>query len=263
MPPITLLTDFGTSDGYVAQMKGVILGIDPAATIVDVSHEITAGDIWRAGLVLDQVADAFPAGTIHVAVVDPGVGSDRGIIGVEAGGQRFLAPDNGLLTTLLERYPPMRVYRLTEACFWRAQVSATFHGRDVFSPVAARWKQGIDLSAFGHSLDPAALVRLTIPIPRYEDGDWIGEVIAADHFGNLITNLRPSEIGAGNCEAMTISIGAARIAGVNQFYAQREPGSLMALVGSSGRLEIAVNGGSAAGRLGMGVGTEVRMNGPH
>lgn len=266
--PITLLTDFGTLDGYVAQMKGVILSMAPQAVIVDVTHAIGPGEIRQGGLALEQVIDAFPPATIHVAVVDPGVGSQRGLVGLESAGQRFLAPDNGLLGEIVDRRGATRVHRLEVDRFWRRPVSSTFHGRDVLSPVAAHWLLGADLAEFGAAVDARDLIRLAIAAPcRIEANTqsvagWAGEVIAADRFGNLMTNLRGEHLGEFERAVVVVTgpKGPLAIAGVSRFYAQQPSGALMALVGSSGRLEVAVNGGSALERLGAGVGTSVRVH---
>jgi S-adenosyl-L-methionine hydrolase (adenosine-forming) len=262
MPPLTLLTDFGTSDGYVAQMKGVILGIDAGAVIVDVSHEIPPGNIRLASLLLDQIVDAFPPRTVHVIVVDPGVGSGRQLIAIEAAGQRFVCPDNGLLTDLVARYAPARVRRLSEARFWRNPLSATFHGRDILAPVAAHWNRGTDLAEFGPPLDPANLIRLPSAEPRRAGPAWLGEVLAVDRFGNMISNLHSAIIPEERRSAIRVSIGSVTIDGINRFYAERPAGSLIALIGSSGRLEIAVNGGSAAAQLGLGIGATIHITIP-
>jgi S-adenosylmethionine hydrolase len=259
---ITLLTDFGTDDGYVAQMKGVMLGIAPEVTIVDVTHAVPPQDVRRAALILDEVVEAFPPGTVHVVVVDPGVGSARALVGAEAADQRFLAPDNGVLSCVFARHPPRRIHRLTAERFRRTPVSSTFHGRDLFAPAAASLSRGTDLSEFGPSLAATDLVNLAIPRPRRAGRTWIGEVIAVDRFGNLITNLTAAELAEGAAQpvAARVTIGTATIEGVSRFYAERGPGELLGLIGSSGRLEVAVNGGSAAQRLGLGVGAAVQVD---
>lgn len=273
MPPITLLTDFSADGGYVAQMKGVILGIDPGAVIVDVTHTISPGDIRQGALALDQVMDAFPPETIHVAVVDPGVGGSRALVGVEAGGQRFLAPDNGLLSLVVERSLPTRVHRLSENRYWRNPVSMTFHGRDILAPVAAHWSCGADLAEFGPPAVFANLVRLHVPAPRRDGRSWVGEVVTVDRFGNLITNLPISIIAEAPRHQTSVTIGsplqrgvavgahaiAGIVRGISRYYSEQPAGSLIALFGSSGKLEIAVSGGNAAERLKMGIGVEVRV----
>jgi len=255
---ITLTSDFGTTDSYVAQMKGVILGINPLVDIVDVTHAVPPQDIARAGVIIDEIARVFPAGTIHVAVVDPGVGSQRSIIAAEASGQRFLAPDNGLLGAVLARAAPQRIHCVTREQFWRVPVSATFHGRDVFAPVAAHWSLGVDLAEFGPPIDPAALVRLAAVEPRQLGAALVGCVEAVDSFGNLITNVTESQL-AGERGSLCVLIAGQRIAGISRCYSDCPPRTLLALIGSSGRLEIAVNSGSAAKLLSAGTGTEVRV----
>lgn len=259
MPPLlTITTDFGTTDSYVAQMKGVILAINPLAQIVDVTHQVPPQDVFRAALILDEISQVFPAGTIHVVVVDPGVGSSRAIVAAEAGVQRFLAPDNGLLGPVLSRFPARRVHRVSDESFWRQPVSATFHGRDIFAPVAAQWSLGTDLSRIGPAVDAASLVALPRYEPRHEGSVLVGRIESIDSFGNLTTNIDERHL-AGRHRALTISVAGARIGGVQRCYADCPAGDLLALVGSSGRLEIAVNGGNAAVRLNAVIGMEVRI----
>ncbi|MSR56543.1 MAG: hypothetical protein EXS05_02585 [Planctomycetaceae bacterium] len=258
-PPITLLTDFGTVDGYVAQMKGAILSIAPETTIVDVTHSIPHGDVRQGALALDQIVDAFPPLTVHVAVVDPGVGSGRAILGVETCGQRFLAPDNGLLGAVLNRQRFTRIHRLKNDRFWRHPVSPTFHGRDILAPVAAHWMLGADLSEFGPMVNERGLVRLSGAAPQLNNGAWVGEVVAVDRFGNLMTNLSEAILAEYIGPEVTVSAGDIEICGVNRFYAEQPAGALLALIGSSGRLEVAVNGGSAAAKPGLGIGTVVSV----
>jgi S-adenosylmethionine hydrolase len=256
---ITLLTDFGTADSYVAQMKGVILGIAPEATIVDITHAIPPGDIAQGAFVLERAADAFPPQTIHVAVVDPGVGSRRALVGVELLSQRFLAPDNGLLTDLLARGDPLRAHRLENDRYRRNPVAATFHGRDILAPAAARWSRGADLADFGPAVAPRELVRLTRTQPRRDGPAWIGEIVAIDRFGNLISNLSADALSRELNDETTVSIGTTVIRGICRYYSECPDGVLLALIGSTGRLEIAVNGGSAADRLHAKVGAEIRI----
>jgi S-adenosylmethionine hydrolase len=256
---ITLTTDFGVCDSYVAQMKGVLLAISREVQIVDVTHAIPPQDVGRAAAVIAEIAGVFPAGTVHVAVVDPGVGSDRALLAAEAAGQRFLAPDNGLLKPLFHRFPPARVHRLTNDRFWRKPVSATFHGRDILAPVAAHWSRGIDLADFGPPVDVSALATMPLKEPRRVGRTLLGRVDSVDAFGNLITNIREADLPAGNRDTFAISVGGERITGINRTYSDRPPGSVAALIGSSGRLEIAVNGGNAARQLGVAVGMDVRV----
>src|SRR5262245_4598333 len=176
MSLVTLTTDFGTCDSYVAQMKGVILGIAPQARLVDVTHAIPPQDVARGAHVLEEIAGAFPPDTIHLAVVDPGVGSDRVLLAAEAAGQRFLAPNNGLLSLVFDRWPPSRIHRLAVARFWRRSVAPTFHGRDILAPVAAHWSLGTDPAAFGPPLNPTDLVALRADLPRQAGSATIGRV---------------------------------------------------------------------------------------
>lgn len=259
MPLITLTTDFGATGSYVAQMKGVILAINPAAQIVDVTHAVPPQDVARAASVIEEIAQVYPGMTIHVAVVDPGVGSDRALIAAEAAGQRFLAPDNGLLIPIFRRFPPARIHRLTEDRFWRRPVSATFHGRDILAPVAAHWSRRADLADFGPPVELTALVPLLVDEPKRNAGVLIGRVESIDAFGNLITNVRDTDLPASPGGAFAILLAEHRISGISRCYADLPPGSLLALFGSSGRLEIAVANGNAAKQLGAFVGTEVRI----
>jgi S-adenosylmethionine hydrolase len=262
MSLITLTTDFGVCDSYVAQMKGVILEVNPDVQIVDVTHAIPPQDVVRAAAVIAEIAGVFPSGTIHVAVIDPGVGSERTLLAAEAAGQRFLAPDNGLLTPLFRRFPPARIHRLADDRFWRRPVSATFHGRDILAPVAAHWSCGADLTRFGPPVDLATLVTLSVEEPRRVGSTLIGRVELADAFGNLITNIREPDLPAGDRNSLAISIGGERITGVHRTYSDRPFQAVVALIGSSGRLEIAVNGGNAAGKLNLGRGAEVHVELP-
>ncbi|MDB5388605.1 MAG: hypothetical protein JWM11_4251 [Planctomycetaceae bacterium] len=255
---ITLLTDFGVQDTYVAQMKGVILGLNPNATIVDVTHAIAPQDVFHGAICFDEAFDAFPPGTIHVVVVDPGVGSARRRIGVELGGQRFVGPDNGLLSLVARRYPVRRVHELVASQFHRQPVSPTFHGRDIFSPVAAYWSLGEDLSHFGPPVD-SSLVELQAPkITRFEH-EIVGQIIAIDRFGNLISNITQSDLPSDSTELVT-QIAGRRLQGLNQFYAQQPHGAVLVLLSSGGRLEIARNGGSASQILQVGIGERVHVS---
>ncbi len=233
---ITLLTDFGTADGYVAEMKGVILALAPELRIVDATHDIPPQDVELGRLSLARYWRRFPLGTVHLAVVDPGVGSARAAIAVESGGHFFVGPDNGLLSpALLSR--DARVVRLPVP----ESASRTFHGRDVFAPAAAALATGTPLEFLGEPF-PAALVRRTPPARQRADGAVEGQVIAIDRFGNAITNLvaRPGEL----------EVNGRRLPIVETFAAASE-GMPFALAGSGGLLEIAVRDGSAAARLGL------------
>jgi S-adenosylmethionine hydrolase len=192
---ITLLTDFGLRDGYVAAMKGAILSRCPTCRLVDVTHEIPPGDISAAAYVLRQAAGFFPKGTVHLAVVDPGVGSERRGIACEAGDQCFVAPDNGVLTAVLDPSLPVRAHVISRPGLWRDDPSPVFHGRDIFGPVAAHLAAGGRLEDLGEAADPSGLVRTPWPVPHLQGAEWPGEVIYVDRFGNLVTNL-PLEAGS-------------------------------------------------------------------
>jgi len=243
-PIITLTTDFGLDDPYVAQMKGVILAINPDVQLVDVTHAVPKQDVLHAARMIDEMVDAFPRNTIHVAVVDPGVGTDRFLVGVELGRWRFVAPDNGVLSAIAQRFPLDRAMRLTRETYWRNSVSNTFHGRDVMAPVAAHWSLDADLAAFGEPLQ-TPLLELPQSKPERLPNGVLGQVLRADSFGNLVTNIDRSWLPAGDWQGLTIQVGAQAINGICRCYDERPPGTLMALIGSTGKLEIAVSRGSA------------------
>jgi S-adenosylmethionine hydrolase len=265
-PLITLTTDFGLSDSYVAQMKGVILTIAPDAVLIDVTHKIPPQDCTAASAVLADTVDAFPIGTIHLVVVDPGVGTDRRAIAVEARGKkdagelRFVAPDNGVLTRVLEGREISRAVRLSEPRFWRTHVSQTFHGRDVFGPVVAHWSRGVDLAEFGPALD-SPFVKLPVPQPIREGRTVRGEVVRTDAFGNLITNIGAAQLADADRERLMVEIGTQRIAGISRAYQDRPSGELVAVIGSSGMLEIAVCCGRAGEVLAAWSGDNVVVRG--
>ncbi len=257
-PVIALLTDFGTRDHYAGTMKGVALGICPEATFVDITHDIPAQDVLSGALELAASFKYFPQGTIFLVVVDPGVGSTRRGVAVQAGGYLFVCPDNGVLTAVLAEREADRAVELTERRYARPTVSRTFEGRDRFAPAAAWLAKGIDLTALGR---PAgALARLDIPQPRTGEDEIRGEVLRVDRFGNLITN-----IGRGALERLLtkgtveILIGSDVVPRFVSTYADAARGSICALIGSSEQLEIAVNGGSAAEALSKGRGAPVHV----
>jgi hypothetical protein len=263
---ITLTTDFGGVDSYVAQMKGVILGIAPSATIVDVTHEIPPQDVRRAAAVVVDLVEAFPPGTIHVAVVDPGVGGDRPLVGIEVAGQCFLGPDNGLWSRLAARHAPLRVVRLDRPELWRPSVAATFHGRDILSPVAARLALGLDLAETG-SVVPldrpgGPLVLDGVPGSMRTASGVVGRVVSVDRFGNLITDIPAAWLPPAPRDGVAVEIGPVRIDFLSRCYADLGEGELGALVSSNGCLEIAVRNGDAAKETGIGPGAAVRVRIP-
>lgn len=256
MSLITLTTDFGTDSPYVAAMKGVMLSINPDSTIVDLTHAIRAQDICAGALVLEQFTPWFPPGTIHVAVVDPGVGSQRRIIYAEIGDQRYIAPDNGLLSRLARRQQPTTIVALEEPAFWLPQVSATFHGRDIMAPVAARLSRGLAAEQLGKRIE--TLVSLTWPEVVILPRTIRGSVESIDSFGNLITDItEPMLADVPRDESVRISCDEHETLGIFRTYSDQPPSTLVALVGSSGRLELAIVGENAAAMLGIGTGTPV------
>jgi len=258
MPPvIALLTDFGLRDHYAGAMKGVILSACPAATLVDVTHEVPAHDVAAGALALDAAYRHFPADTVFVAVVDPGVGSERRPIAARAGSWLFVGPDNGVFTHVLDADPAARVHLVANAGLFRVPTSAVFHGRDVFGPVAARLACGLPLEEVGPPIvDP---VRLELPPKtRTEDG-WSGAVLHVDRFGNLTTNLLEEDLAAlagGTLDVLEVRLGS-EVLPLVRCYSDVAPGRPCALVGSSGRLEIAAREGRAEALPGAGRGARV------
>jgi S-adenosyl-L-methionine hydrolase (adenosine-forming) len=250
MTIITLMTDFGLKDGNVGVMKGVIAGIAPQAQVVDLSHLIGPQNIAEAALILLRSAPYFPPGTIHVVVVDPGVGTSRLPMAARLGKQFYVGPDNGTITLLLERLEsqeqPTAFYHLDRSQYWLAQVSHVFHGRDIFAPVAAHLAGGAPIETLGDPLP--APVRLQLPRPQRIANGWNAEVIHIDHFGNIATNLR-SEHLQGTRE-IVVSLRGVKIRGLVDTFGERPPGTLINLFGSTGNLIISLVNGSAAQRLG-------------
>ena len=255
MSLITLLTDFGHGSPYVAAMKGVILSINPAAVIVDLTHDIPPQDIRLGALVLEEIAGRFPAGTIHVAVVDPGVGTPRAIVYARLGHQAFVCPDNGLLSRLATAARPSSLIRLENPEHWLWPVSMTFHGRDIMAPVAARLSLGLDPARLGppHS----GLVMLDWPTPSVLPGRIEGHVLRIDSFGNLITDIPSALLADAAPELVHAQCRGEQATRHVRTYGQGPPGALVSLIGSSDRLELAVVGGSAAARLRASVGDAV------
>ncbi len=253
---ITLTTDFGVGSHYVAALKGVILSINPAAVIVDITHSIPPQDIRQAALVLDDVCERFPIGTIHVAVVDPGVGTSRAIVYAQINQRHYIAPDNGLLSRLAARSRPSRLIKLENQEYWLRPVSTTFHGRDIIAPVAAHLSLGLDPAQLGPSVEH--LATLQWPQPRLGENRLEGTVVAVDSFGNLETNITAEMLaGRPTDERVCIVCGIYETFGIYRTYAEQPNGMLVALINSVGRLELALVGDNAARRLGVGPGTPV------
>ena len=256
-PLITFTTDFGTSDHFVATMKAVVLGIAPQARIIDITHEVTAFEVVEAAYTLAQAYPYFPKKTIHVVVVDPGVGSTRRPILAEMGGHFFVAPDNGALSLVFSR-EKAKVRHITNEKFMLHPVSRTFHGRDVFSPVAAHLAAGVPPAKFGKLIEDH--LRLTLDKPnRSGKRSWTGTVLKVDRFGNLITNFHIDEFPQITARPFDLNIGLEKINRLALTFTECDPGEAFAIVGSSGYIEVAVNQGSAARALGCGAGSPVEL----
>ena len=249
MPVITLLTDLGTTDSYVGELKGVLASLAASATVVDITHQVAPGDVRAAAYVLGRAWHRFPAGTVHLVIVDPGVGTSRASLALRCSGHYFVAPDNGVLSRVFEHEVGDVIALPTPQ-----HAAPTFHGRDVYAPAVAAIACGQELTALG----PAFLgvpKRLAWTKPHYEGKTVVGEVIYVDRFGNLVTSLTPELVPAyATVEVEGIDLGALR-----QAFGEVPAGGLLAYVGSGGTVEVAVRDGSAARRLGLGVGERVRV----
>jgi S-adenosylmethionine hydrolase len=254
MSIITLITDFGLDDEYVGLMKGVMLSIQPSATIVDITHHIGPQDTVQAAYAVDAAYRYFPAGSVHLIIVDPGVGGQRAVIAVKTKGHVFIAPDNGVLTLVLDGGEIKACIRADNPEFFLKSISQTFHGRDIFAPVAAHIAGGISLNDIGHAADVAELVRLPdLKTCRSQKGEITGKIVSIDHFGNLITNIPEHQIhenrGDKSENNLRIRVGKHIISGLSHTYESVASGKILALIGSRGYLEIAANSGSAAKQL--------------
>jgi hypothetical protein len=269
---ITLTTDFGLNDAYVAAMKGVILGINPEATLVDICHTIRPQNTSQAAFVLSTAYQFFPQKTIHLVVVDPGVGTERRAIILRTPSADFVAPDNGVLSYVIQelsaepvadnpRLQQVKLKRTLEAVeitnsqFWRTPVSFTFHGRDILAPVAALLSLGFPPINFGEAITSLTMLPLPQPYQR-PDGSLAGHILHIDNFGNLITNIRSSDLPSTK-ELITIEVGDQVITGLSRTYAEGR--GLLTLIGSSGHLEVSLKGGSASAFLDAEVGNEVKL----
>jgi S-adenosylmethionine hydrolase len=263
MTVITLMTDFGIKDGNVGVMKGVIWEICPTAQISDLSHLIQAQNIREAGYILARSVPYFPKGSIHVVVVDPGVGTERRPMAAQIGDWFYVGPDNGTITGWLERATQegwrTEFIELNRTQYWLQNVSHVFHGRDIFSPVAAHLAIGVPLRELGSPFND--VIRLELPKPEKTDQGWRGEVIHIDHFGNVSTNIRIENLGDALNEKENISVRlvGVEITGMVDTFGERPVGDLVALIGSTGNLGIAVVNGNAQQRLGTKVGDRVEV----
>jgi S-adenosylmethionine hydrolase len=264
MPPIVaLLTDFGSQDHYVGAVKGAVLAACAEATIVDIAHDLPAHDVEPAAFALAACYRAFPAGAVFLAVVDPGVGGERRGLALEAGGYRFVGPDNGIFTLLLTEHPRARIREITNAGLFRYEVAATFHARDIFGPVAAYLAKGMPLDDVGPAAaDP--VVFAVAPLRSVSDTEWEALVLHVDRFGNLTTTLKKSELDAilsrvGGDPTEIVVVVEGMVLPFVRTYADVPEGEACALLGSSGRLEVAVHKGNAARLLGAAKGAPVRV----
>ncbi len=258
-PILTLTTDFGHTDHFVAAMKGVILGIQPNAQIVDISHDVPAFSVPEAGFLIAEAYRWFPKRTVHVVVVDPGVGSARRPILVEAAGQLFLGPDNGVFSMIRAFEPKNKVREITNPKLMLPHVSRTFHGRDLFAPVAARLTKGVLPTQVGKLIHDALQLRLALP-EQTNKRTWTGAIIKVDRFGNLITNFRIPGFERIRTNPFEVAIGFEKIHRLALHYAECPPGEPFVIEGSSGYLEICVNQGNAAKQLGCSAGAPVELS---
>ena len=255
-PIVTLTSDFGPADSYVGAMHGVILGICPTAQIVDLCHSISPQNVRQAAFVLYTTYRFFPPGTVHVVVVDPGVGSERRIIALRTRDAYFVAPDNGVLSYILARETVLEQIHLTRREFWLPTISQTFHGRDIMAPVAAHLARGVPLCDLGEPVGD--LVKFALSEPEVQpDGSIVGHILHIDRFGNLISDVREESLP--NRQALVIYCAGRRIEGIHTTYASVADGQLVALIGSSGHLEIAVRNGNAAKLLYAQAGDEITI----
>ncbi len=259
MPIITLLTDFGTSDTFIGVMRGVIWSIAPSAQIADLTHAIPPQDVRSAAYAIAEAAPYFPAGTVHVCVVDPGVGTPRRPMGAAIGEHLFVGPDNGLFTLLIQKsadhtMPPTFVH-LNKPRFWLPQVSKSFHGRDIFAPVAAHLSRGVALEEMGDPFTNPVL--LSMPEPVKTKQGWRGQVVGVDHFGNLVTNLSSLHLQHG--VGVKIHVANRTIPSLTITFGGQPAGELIAMLDSGGHLAISVVNGSAAQVLGVGIDESVEL----
>ncbi|MBN1305930.1 MAG: SAM-dependent chlorinase/fluorinase [Anaerolineales bacterium] len=257
MPVLTITTDFGNKDGFVGTMKGVIWGICPQVQIADISHEISPQNILEGAHTLWRAVPYFPPGTVHVAVIDPGVGASRRALAARIGEQYFVAPDNGLLTPFLEaaEEDDILIVHANNPKYWRQEISATFHGRDIFAPAGAYIANGVPLSELGDFIEDPIWIEL--PEPEATKNGWVAHVVAVDIFGNLATDLPAARLDAK--KEITFRISDRVIKGLVPSYGHRQPGDLVALIDSEGYLEVAVVNGSAARTLAAMIGDWVEI----
>ena len=258
MAVITLTTDFGLQDGYVAAMKGAILAIAQDVRLVDVSHRVPPQDVASGAYILSCAYRYFPAGSVHLAVVDPGVGSARRAIVVETAQHRFVGPDNGLFSAVLHREPTWNAFEIRISAYFRSVVSPTFHGRDIFGPVAAHLCNGVPSAELGPRIaDPARLDLWTV---QERENAVVGRIVHVDHFGNAISNLEKRRLGYGD---VRVRVGDYAFYRVCRTYAEVPEGEALVLYGSDDTLEVAINGGNAARKMELRRGDRVTVDFGH
>jgi len=249
MAIITLTTDFGVEDEYVGVMKGVILSIHPDATIIDITHYILPQDLIEAAYTIKNSYKYFPVGTVHIVVVDPGVGSKRSIIAIQKSGHFFIAPDNGVLSLLFDDGDVESIVQVKNSQYFLKSVSQTFHGRDIFAPVGAHVSLGVRINDLGDTVEKGNVVHLNIKEPIRSANEILGEVVSIDRFGNLITNINSEHIAKAfpvNADTpVEISIREKKITGLSHSYENSGYHEPLAIIGSRGAIEIAVNKGNA------------------
>ena len=260
-PIVTLTTDFGINDHFVGTMKGVILNIAPEAEIVDINHAVQAFDVLDGALTIAQSYSYFPVGTIHVVVVDPGVGTARRPIILSTERQYFVAPDNGVLSLIYSREERVRVRHVTGEHYFLQPVSNTFHARDIFAPVAGWLAKGVDSAKFGDEISD--YIRFNAPKPKPVDGNTLrGVILKVDRFGNLVTNFTPQDVPAifgATPPSFKIVVGKSEVTEIHANYAEGAPNTVFGILGSMGYLEIAANRAAAAQIVGVGKGSEVTI----
>ena len=262
-PTVAFISDFGTRDYYVGAVRGAVLASCPDATVVDITHEVSPHDIEAGAWSLAAAYQAFPPRTVFLAVVDPGVGSERRGIVIEAGGYRFVGPDNGIFSHILARNPDARVHEISNAGLFRHKVSPAFHGRDVFAPVAGQLALGVDLDQVGPPAGDLEMLQLRPP-RQIGDAVWEVPIVHVDRFGNLITSMSEEDLqvvlsGVDGDVTGVVAVLDDTIMPLVRAYGQLSAGEPCALIGGSGHLEVAINGGNAAAELGAGRGSAVRL----
>jgi len=259
MSIISLTTDFGNLNGFIGVMKGVIWGIAPDAHIADITHDIPAQNVLQGAYALWRVVPFFPPGSVHIAVVDPGVGTQRRPIGLKIGEQQFIVPDNGLITPILVDSEaaglPIEIVHLNNPKYWLPQVSHTFHGRDIFAPTGAHLAAGVPLQALGDTIDDP--IRLDLPRPQKTDSGWLAHITIIDVFGNLTTDLPAKFIS--NPDDVSFQLKEHKIEGLVHSYGHRQAGELVALIDAENYIEIAVVNGSAAKKTGAQIGDTIEV----